>query len=220
MTYNSEEALGKLKQISEKIEFERNQSVSAEIEDSSDSGYKSYDTEPVEDVHSEQVEEQVDDQDDMSLSIKISDETILHDAPISPVVEDLPDLEQVLETDSISSIDDVNTDRELLSTIHQLSDCFIKSSSPSYFDQSSSLSPLVFIDRTGRVLATSNTCSTSNNIIRVVESKLFSNDSTPSSPILQRYPSTSVYRSQDSVSSSTVSDWIRIKEISRHLEKL
>ena len=80
MTYNSEEALGKLKEISEKIELERNQSVSAEIEDSSDSGYKSYDTEPVEDVHSEQVEEQVDDQDDMSLSIKISDETIPHDA--------------------------------------------------------------------------------------------------------------------------------------------
>ena len=223
MTYSSEEALGKLKEISEKIELERNQSVSAEIEDSSDSGYKSYDTEPVEDVHSEQVEEQVEDQDDMSLSIRISDETILHDAPTSPVVEDLPDLEQVLETDSISSFNDVNTDRELLSTIHQLSDCFIRSSSPSYFDQSSSLSPLVFMDRTGRVLATSNTsntCSTSNNIIRVVESKLFSNDSTPSSPVLQRYPSTSVYRSQDSVSSSTVSDWIRIKEISRHLEKL
>jgi len=220
VTYNSEEALGKLKEISEKIELERNQSVSAEIEDSSDSGYKSYDTEPVEDVDIEQVEGQVDDQDDMSLSIKISDETILHDPLTNPVVEDLPDLEQVLETDSISSIDDVNTDRELLLTIHQLSDCFIKSSSPSYFDQSSSLSPLVFMDRHGRVLATSNTCSTSNNIIRVVESKLFSNDSTPSSPVLQRYPSTSVYRSQDSVSSSNVSEWVRIKEISRHLEKL
>ena len=67
MTYSSEEALGKLKEISEKIELERNQSVSAEIEDSSDSGYKSYDTEPVEDVHSEQVEEQEDDQDDRAL---------------------------------------------------------------------------------------------------------------------------------------------------------
>lgn len=104
---------------------------------------------------------------------------------------------------------------DLLLKVREISECLSRTASPSIFG--SSESSLVFMDQTGKVLATSKSCMSpygSRRNIKIVESKMI-NGSYPSSPLLGRYQSPLTFKSQESLSFSV---WEKLKEISRNLE--